>query len=1059
MISTRYFDFSLADFLPIRILRVSPSFLFLPSLTHPHQNVNRLKAIRRALRPTSRVTTVVSLALIAAAVARHHQSRTLAPGVPAAQIISRIENPVTLPAPGSISGVRPGSISGVRPGSISGVRPEIAAALKPLNAAPAKPLPTKVRPAHKTVRLEKSPVESPDLYEAAQPPEAPQNTAPIVAEREDSDDRATEGEKAGDAGAEELATLEKLMQEEVEVSDAVNNIEIAQVAADNLLEEDFEANSALDLPSTEVVDAVPTQKEGELQATDFSSYTKSIPAMRLALNQASAEFADAMAAEPKTTVPAVAETEITPAAAEPTSSIVAALVPAPSNDKPVEVVAKTSAEPELVAPTVKVAALAPVKISEPEEKEVAEEASKEENEVVAPAIAANENEADEDSGPQLVRPAAKTVPVAMTIAAPVVRNARVATNLIQSGLGIHPSMTIQPKAEAPVPSGPKKSIDAGADIAALTDTEAPMHLVASRSLDAGPSVTDAPDEGGPQLTSRQLPRRSPEKKESILFSQRKAPKAKVDAEDTDEVDEHAEGGKGSGRVEFDAALAHWLDKHKGHVELYLHPVKGKNPSDTIFLDYDFPDEEFEFSTEGLRGSYRLVAAIFVPEAAAAIAQIALPKPLSAANYKNRIRFSLSFQDFEKARRWQAARMKGLSMTLTVFEGATGDYRSPKPIRQARVAVEGFPELGTFRADSEGNVRIPQVPALSTLKIHAMADGYYDTHVIVPTATTQVYAPIFLISKEKVDTITKFFTKSPQDMNKGVVMGRVYSPKTRTPIADEVVELQFRKGKALYFDALPDPRLNATGKTGLFGFFNVTSTFRNLTRESSELPFLFNVPPQSALYVELGRGGEKALKGKLVAPFSSDMPQAHVRLVGADASGFVTADAHGRFSIPGIDFPSGSLLLEVQADGYPILWYDLPWTPRDIEKTRSLFMIENELVATSAERLARLKWKTQLGAVVGGASGAFFKNREECIAVTLDDLSGKSVGSEFGPFPLSGKATVTRSQKLCLTKANPGFTFFNLQPGEYVVKWRNSKGASIRSRVVRVGLGRVTIAVE
>ena len=58
-------------------------------------------------------------------------------------------------------------------------------------------------------------------------------------------------------------------------------------------------------------------------------------------------------------------------------------------------------------------------------------------------------------------------------------------------------------------------------------------------------------------------------------------------------------------------------------------------------------------------------------------------------------------------------------------------------RQARVAVEGFPELGTFRADSEGNIRIPRVPPHSTLKVHAMADGYYDTHVVVPTGSTQV----------------------------------------------------------------------------------------------------------------------------------------------------------------------------------------------------------------------------------------------------------------------------------------------------------------------------------
>ena len=177
---------------------------------------------------------------------------------------------------------------------------------------------------------------------------------------------------------------------------------------------------------------------------------------------------------------------------------------------------------------------------------------------------------------------------------------------------------------------------------------------------------------------------------------------------------------------------------------------------------------------------------------------------------------------------------------------------------------GFPEWGAFSTDSEGNVRIPKVPGRSELLVEASAPGYYPTYRTIPTFSTNVYVPIYLISKDKVDVITRYFSRSPQQESRGIVMGRVFDPLSRSRKRMRLSTLPRKKGP-IYIGALPDPSLQATTDTGLFGFFNVVPTFRALSRPG-KFPFLLNVRPNSAEYIEFGRGGKKNLSGRLIRSF-------------------------------------------------------------------------------------------------------------------------------------------------------------------------------------------------
>jgi hypothetical protein len=73
------------------------------------------------------------------------------------------------------------------------------------------------------------------------------------------------------------------------------------------------------------------------------------------------------------------------------------------------------------------------------------------------------------------------------------------------------------------------------------------------------------------------------------------------------------------------------------------------------------------------------------------------------------------------------------------------------------------------------------------------------------------------------------------------------------------------------------------------------------------------------------------------------------------------------------------------------------------------------------------------------------------------MKGLPVSNEHGPFSLS---QIPKSNAAyALTATDPGFAFFNLAPGEYLLKMKDENGKAFRSHIVRVGVERVSVVVN
>ena len=291
-----------------------------------------------------------------------------------------------------------------------------------------------------------------------------------------------------------------------------------------------------------------------------------------------------------------------------------------------------------------------------------------------------------------------------------------------------------------------------------------------------------------------------------------------------------------------------------------------------------------------------------------------------------------------------------------------------------------------------------MPSRSELLVEVTANGYFPTYKTVPTFATNVYAPIYLVSRDKVETITRSFTKSPQREQNGILMGRVFDPGTapRKPVR-RYISRSARKRFTSVSVAFSGPELSATSENGLFAFFNVTPSFRSLLH-NEQPALLAQVRPGTADFMDLGRGGKRSLSGQIMDPFSGTMPPAAVKIVGEDRTRIET-DEKGEFRIPEVDLPPGVVTLEVVAEGYPITWHTLPWNARERDQKRSLFMVEKDLVKEGAASVAHLKLERSRGTVIGGADASFFSHGETCVHVVLEDGNGNRLPQGTGPYPL------------------------------------------------------------
>ncbi len=511
-------------------------------------------------------------------------------------------------------------------------------------------------------------------------------------------------------------------------------------------------------------------------------------------------------------------------------------------------------------------------------------------------------------------------------------------------------------------------------------------------------------------------------------------------------------GTALGDLDIDDDVLDWLEEKKGHIELYLQPNRSRDPQDIVFLSYQYPDERFQIDLRGLEGQYRLLASLFAKNDKTPVAQVVHPQLISAEVYKKQIHFRISRAVINQMSARKITHVGGVLLTATVFEGAAGDYRSPTPVAGAVVTLVGLGEQGAHQTDAEGNIRLERVPAHSELLVQITAPGYHPTSVIVPTFDGDVYAPLYLLSRK-----TGYFIPGGQDPANSVVLGRVFDPVTRTPMPEQQFGLSFRTEPPLYFGSLPDPSLKSTSKAGLFAFFNLAPSFRALNRLGvSARSILYNMLPDFGYYVELGRGGKGRLRAELFDPLRDQPPAAKISVVGEP--GFaVETNSGGRFEIPNIDLPPSLITLEVESEDYPRTWHSIPWNIRNQNQVRRLYMMENQLIQDGAASAARVAVQSGKGSIVGGAEAPFFKGIKQCVTVFLVDSQGQVMARENGPFPLHQAPLDNKA--LCLSKEDPGFSFFNIPPGEYLLKWVSGKGFAFRTHVVRVGKDRVSVVVN
>ena len=516
-------------------------------------------------------------------------------------------------------------------------------------------------------------------------------------------------------------------------------------------------------------------------------------------------------------------------------------------------------------------------------------------------------------------------------------------------------------------------------------------------------------------------------------------------------------GKIYGKLTLDPGLRDWVDSSRGHVELKLHRANSSEPQDTFFVDYRYPERDFSWDGREVRGNYQLVATFFKPDQSVAVAQVTYPQVLNDQTAKQMIVFHIKKDQVdESVRSSRASHQRSIVLSGTVFEAASGDHQNAKTITNAEIDLVGMPDKGTFKVDSMGSFRIPGVTSHSEYILSVRAPGYYPTEVIVPTFQTSGYVSVHLVSKDKVDSITRFFTKKPQSEQKSIIMGKVFNPNSRSPVEGEEVLLSGRKGRPLYFGVFPDPTLKSTTETGLFAYLNVEPGFRSVGRARSTAWDLMGTKPNYAYYLETGRGGTGTLKGVIKDPYQNQRVVGLVKIVGSPYR--AETNEKGEFEIPEIDLAPGLITLEVEAKDYPTSWHNLSWSPRDGRKFHTLYLPEGDLIEEARQSVARIGKEAHSGMLFGGAEKRFFQNQKSCVTVSLETGDGTQVSDQHGPYPLSEKE-FDGSKPLCLSSQRPGFSFYNLNPGQYLLEWKSQSGTVLRSHVVRVGSDRVTILVN
>ncbi|MBY0370931.1 carboxypeptidase regulatory-like domain-containing protein [bacterium] len=528
-------------------------------------------------------------------------------------------------------------------------------------------------------------------------------------------------------------------------------------------------------------------------------------------------------------------------------------------------------------------------------------------------------------------------------------------------------------------------------------------------------------------------------------------------------------------------LQQWLQENRAHIELYLQPLGTRDPQGTLFL---LPDGEGNYreSADVLRGRYALVAGVYRPQdVERPYREIQHPVEINSETVWKHQRFAPDLASLHEVRGNRSG--KRATVVLTLFKGASPEHERPSTVSEGekiangQVSIVSYPERGVFYADERGNVVIPDLAYGFTYVFEVRAQNYFRTFQTVPIYQSDAYQPVYLVSKSQTVAIAKRLAVSDKGTGVGlgagtsVLMGRVFDPQTLQPQADTRVDLQNHLlSLGSYFQFFQDKFQPRTSNLGYFSFFNLpaSATHRQITRPETQLrTYEATVMPQSGYYVELGRAGVHTLKGNLIDPDKRPIVGATIRLVG-DAEFETTSKDAGYFEIPGIDFPVGTVSIDVEAPGYRLSRITLPWNPKRAMVPHKPYLVPEGFVelGLAGAQQADVGPNPQgfisargSGNLIAGTSEALFKGLEEgsCLHAELWSIAeGKLVDKGHGPFPFSPDAD---DEELCLTEAAPGFTFTNLAAGDYLLKWKDDAGRKTGPRPVRIGDGMDSIAVD
>jgi len=512
-----------------------------------------------------------------------------------------------------------------------------------------------------------------------------------------------------------------------------------------------------------------------------------------------------------------------------------------------------------------------------------------------------------------------------------------------------------------------------------------------------------------------------------------------------------------GRITVDRDVVDFLQSRRASLEYFLVPVQGNQRKDLIPLAR-FPEEQFEFDAAKLEGAYRLVALAFAPESSDHIGRAVFETEITRDNSKQNIRFNVSLRDLLAGGMKEVADRATVPVTLSIFKGASSEYRQSNPIAGAKIQIAGLPELGEFYTDENGDVLgFPEMPIHSRILLVVSAgDKFLPTTQIVSIGTRDPAERVFLIERTQAELISNLVPNATPDNRTAVVMGRVYDPSTFIPLAGQQVTLQGHDaGQLGYFGLGSDEFEPVTQSEGYFSFFKVLPGLVALNRPKTDLrTFVWRARPGTGYYVELGKLGTQSLKGQVEDFFTrSPLEQVEVNLVGDDSISSTLAS--GRFSIPGIEAPSGRLTMELKRVEYPIVWHTAGYNPLDRVRPRRYPMISTDDVNTILFQHRSPKWIHSTGMIIGRAfSSLFDKAGEEILEVEVRTPSGKKVPSTMGPFPVKGSQPTQG-----LTRDHSAFAYWNLIPGEYVVIWRRASDKKlVRIELTDTERDRVSIAM-